>query len=194
MPSNPKAFGRIESNFDVGFTPSTYQAIEEFQKEIERRYDPKIFALVLQSALTSGAKSIVPDVRAQVPAQKYGKGRLKGAIRAKASRFLTPAAVVGIGLGKNRADKKGAYYAWIYTKGAQPHTINTRRARFLHFGSKTIRSVDHPGFAGRPFVASAVDAASPKMLFNAALITNKFLADDAFQQRIFKIREKQLGG
>ena len=194
MPQNPNALGRTQSDFEVKFTDDTYEALKTFEDEIERRYDPKVFATVLQSALTSAGKSIVPDVRSKVPGQKFGTGRLKGAVRAKASRFLTPAAVVGIGLGKNRADMKGAWWAWIYTKGARPHTITTRRARFLHFGSKTIRSVDHPGFVGRPFIPAAVEAAAPKMLANTAKITNRFLVDEAFQQRILNIRARQQGG
>ena len=193
MPNNPKAMGRVQSDFEVKFTDETYQALKAFEDEIERRYDAKTFATVLQSALTSGAKSIVPDVRAQVPGQKYGTGRLRGAIRARASRFMTPASVVGIGLGARRSDRKGAWYAWIYTKGAQPHSIEARRHRFLHFGSKVVSRVEHPGFTGRPFVPAAVERASPKMLANTAKITNKFLVDDAFQQRILNIRARQTG-
>ena len=194
MPGNSNASGRIDSDFQVKFTNETYEALRTFEDEITRRYDTKVFATVLQSALTSGAKSIVPDVRGKVPSQKFGTGRLRGAIRAKASRFMTPAAVVGISLGKRRSDRKGAWYAWIYTKGARPHTIETRRARFLHFGSKVVNRVEHPGFIGHPFIPSAVEAASPKLLTNTAKITNKFLVDDAFQQRILNIRSKQQGG
>jgi len=107
MPNNPKAMGRVQSEFEVKFTDETYQALKAFEDEIERRYDAKTFATVLQSALTSGAKSIVPDVRAQVPSQKYGTRRLRGAIRARASRFMTPASVVGIGLGALIARVRG---------------------------------------------------------------------------------------
>jgi len=194
MPSNPKAIGRIDASFDFSVSNDTFAAIKAFEDEIEKRYNANTVRTVLQTALTSGARSIVPDVRARMPAQKYGTGRLRGAIRGAASRFITPASIIGISLGKNRADPKGAYYAWIYTKGAKRHMIQTRRARFLRFGSKVVRSVEHPGFRGHSFIPQAAESALPKMVANTAKVSNRFFVDEAFQQRIFKIVDKQQGG
>jgi hypothetical protein len=194
MPSNTKALGRIDASFDFSISGDTFAAIKAFEDEIEKRYNANTVRVVLQTALTSGARSIVPDVRARMPHQKYGTGRLRGAIRGAASRFITPASIVGISLGNNRGDTKGAYYAWIYTKGAKRHTIQTRRARFLHLGSIVVRSVEHPGFLGRSFIPQAAARALPKMVANTAKVSNHFFVDEAFQQRIFKIVNKQQGG
>jgi hypothetical protein len=180
------ANGGTRSDFEIKLAPEVDKSLAAFTKEINERYDPKTVNRVLQFALVRGAASLVPLIRQDVPHQKYGTGRMQKAIRVKKSRYFTPGAVVGISLGKNRADKKGAYYAWMYTNGAKQHVEFGKRNGPLRFGPKIIYRVDHPGFKGHSFVEKSVQSHMDRALQSIAKITNKFLVDEAFSQRIFK--------
>jgi hypothetical protein len=183
------ANGRTRSEIEITLAPQVDQTLAAFSREISTRYNKASVDKILQFAVMRGASTLAPLIRADMPTQKthkYGFHRMEKAIKARPSKFYKPGAVVGISLGRRRADKKGAWYAWIYTSGAKRHTEYGRKRGPLHFGPKVLVKVDHPGFTGRPFVEKSAEQHLPSAIKTITKVVDKFLVNDAFQQRVFK--------
>lgn len=99
--------------------------VAEFKRALQQ-LTPKIAEKVTKKALRQAANMVSRQVRANAPVKT---GRLKKAIRVKASRYNTLRKNGKIGMiirvkpGKSRKDTGGAYYAgWVengYNKGSQ---------------------------------------------------------------------------
>lgn len=184
------ANGRTRSELEITLAPGVDVALATFKKEAETRFDHATVNKVMQLAIMRGASSLVPFLRAEMPTQryhKYGFRRMQGAIKARKSRFYTPGAAVGISVGRSRRDKKGAWYAWMYTSGTKPHVEVARvKNSPMKIGPKLATVVHHKGFHGRPFVEKVSMQHLPQVTETITKISTKFLVDEAFQQRIFK--------
>ena len=56
-----------------------------------------------------------------------------------------------------------AWYMRIVESGAKPHKIEAKKGGFLGFGSTVVRSVNHPGFSARGFMAAGFSAVQPRI-------------------------------
>lgn len=109
---------------------------------------------IMRTALRAGANVFLAEVKRRAPVDS-------GAL-AKTVRISTKAkkgdvsASVKVG---GKAKGEDVFYAHMVEFGTRPHKIQPKKpGGFLIFGTVRVRSVEHPGIQGRPFMRPAVDA------------------------------------
>ena len=137
---------------EVTIAEETSLALNDLESQLRRAYAPRTVLNVLQRATLDGAKALRPAVSASLPA-----GRMQKAVRAKASQFIKPASYVGISLGKSRKDPRGAYWAFIFVKGAKPHVIRAWQHEIKNRAKETSK---RGNFARMAIAGGQVGAAS----------------------------------
>lgn len=192
---------------EVTISKETSLALNDLEGQLRRAYAPKTVLNVLQRATLDGAKALRPAVASSLPG-----GRMQKAVRAKASQFIKPASYVGISLGKSRRDPRGAYWAFIFVKGAKPHVIRawsheiTTRSketskrgdyarmsiasagasgasRALKTKNGLFAAVNHPGSKGKgPIVERAVEANLRTALTAMTTSITNFLVNKTFRR------------
>jgi len=149
-----------------------FQSGEALQRQIELlKYYPEIFDKWFYPAMKEAAELVKDAVRPNIPVRT---GRAQSALGSKVihSTYLGSTNVgslgtrADIGFGK-RYGMPSARYAAALDAGAVAHKVAARRTADgkLHFSSRgrftTIGSIQHPGFAGRGFMAAGLEAAMP---------------------------------
>ena len=106
---------------------------------------------VARAALRAGCKEIAEEAKRLVPVKT---GQLRDTIRVTSRiRGGVPTASVKAG-----NPKKGVFYAHIIESGAARHHIAAEPGKMLRLLDGTrVRSVNHPGFAKKPFMRPAAD-------------------------------------
>ncbi len=108
----------------------------------------------LRQAVVEGLRVGEEYARRSHP-HKDQTGRLTGSVRGRLE-VSTPGAAVGV-------LEARAPYAKFVERGTQPHVIEARRRKALHWedggGHRFARRVQHPGTEPRPFMAPAADVA-----------------------------------
>lgn len=106
---------------------------------------------VLRGALRAGARVVQAEAKANVPVDT---GALRAGIKVSTGGKRGAAGVV---IAKVRVTGRHAFVAPWLEYGVAAHTITARRGGWLFFGAFA-RSVEHPGFAPRPFMRPALDS------------------------------------
>ena len=107
----------------------------------------KIQRNVMRAGLAAGAR-VIRDMAKMVAPRR--SGALVQSIR---TSWFHGVALVKAG---NRK-KRQAWYASIVHTGARPHRIRPRTGgSWLYFGGRYVREVQHPGFAGNPFLENVL--------------------------------------
>lgn len=104
----------------------------------------RVFVPMARRVVDRVAGQVADEAKRRAPRRT---GRLRATIRAHPARQTGPFRV--------EAQVTAGRPARLVTRGARPHLIRARRADALHFGNLFARSVQHPGFAGRPFLEPA---------------------------------------
>jgi hypothetical protein len=171
------------TGLEVTISKETSASLKDLESNLRRAYAPKVVVNVLQRATLDGANALRPAVQSALPS-----GRMQKAVRAKASRFIKPASYVGISPGKSRRDIRGAWWAWIYVKGARPHLMKNRgggsgSARALMTKNGLFAAVNHPGSKGKgPVVERAVEANLRTALTAMNTSITNFLVNKTFRR------------
>lgn len=114
-----------------------------------------------RAGLRAGAAVLLPEVKSRIPVDS---GALRDSARITTrARGATVSASVKVG-------NSVAWYAHLVEYATRPHVERPRRDQAMHFGSATVREVDHPGTRAQPFMRPAVDTAFPSMV---TAVTNK---------------------
>lgn len=148
------------SDIQIDLSKDSLEQISGLSLALAAGFSEKRIDKALTAASLAAAKGMVKPVKAAAPKRT---GRLSRAIWAKPVMRDKPGAYVGIRAGKDRSDKRGAYYRWIVTSGVRgvPYAIGPSR-----YGNKKAvvadgmpyRSVTRRrGIPGRPFVTEAVN-------------------------------------
>lgn len=149
-----------------------YSGTEALQRQIELlKYYPEIFDKHFYPAMEKAAELVKSGIRPNLPKHT---GRLENALGSRVIHSGTAAlgTRAEIGFGK-RYGMPSATYAAALNEGAVPHEETGRRTEDgrLHFSFRgrftSIGSIRHPGFAGRHFMESGLEQATPGI--NAAL-------------------------
>lgn len=131
-----------------------------------RTLPEKVQKNITRSALNAGAKVFLQEVKQNVPRRS---GDLLKTVRIS-SRNTPDGPAVSVKAG-GKVKGVDAWYARLVEYGTKPHKIAAnKKGGSLHFGSATVKSVDHPGIRPRPFMRPAVDAKFPEAV---KAITNK---------------------
>ena len=124
-------------------------AVLEYYSEIMDKY--------FRPALNMGVKSLKEAIRPNIP---VGRGRALAAFRSTIRGK-------GINLEGRVGWKGGKGAPWwinIVESGAAPHKIVSRnKGGFLWFGNHAYRSIEHPGFPARGFMAAGYAMVQPLM-------------------------------
>jgi len=108
---------------------------------------------ILRGAMRAATAVIRKAARALVPLGRTGNLR-------RSIRVSTRAFADGRVVGTVKAGGKLAWYANIVEAGARPHVITSRDRTgkgALQVGGRVVRSVQHPGFRGRRYMARAAE-------------------------------------
>jgi len=117
-------------------------------------YYPEILQKYFRPALGTSVKSLAEMIRPNIP---RATGQALAAFKSR---------VTG-GKGINLQGQVGwygnnpAWYIRLVEGGVKPHKIEARKGGFLWFGGHVVRSVDHPGFSARGFMAAGYAAMQP---------------------------------
>ena len=139
---------------------------EALQRQIELlKYYPEIFDKWFYPAMEQAAELVKSGIRPNLP---HHTGRLESALGSKVIHSGTAAlgTRADIGFGK-RYGMPSARYAAALDAGPVAHEVAGRRTAdgLLHFSSRgrftAIGSMQHPGFAGRHFMETGLEAARP---------------------------------
>lgn len=128
-------------------------------KELQAALDQvpaKVEANIMRGALRAGAKPVLKA--AQDNLRQNGSvdtGDLLASLRITSSRVRRGTVTTSIVAGGERKNKPKVWYAHIVEGGAIAHVIRARNGKLLAIG---VPSVDHPGFAGKPFLRPAFDS------------------------------------
>ena len=132
---------------------------------------PKLEANVMRGGLRDGAtKELLPEAQANLlAAGAVRTGELIAGLKVRTSARggTVSASVVSSG--------KHAYIAKWIEYGVKPHTI-TAKGGLLSFGGVFAKSVQHPGFAARPFLRPALDRSGQAAVVAVAEYIKKRLA------------------
>ena len=104
---------------------------------------------IMRGGLRAAARVVQIASRQEAPRGKTGNLRRSISV---STRSKLGGAVVEA---KVKAGGRRAWYANIVESGAKPHRIEARRGKALQIGPAFVASVQHPGFAGRGFMAKA---------------------------------------
>lgn len=117
------------------------------------KFYPEIVEKHFKSALKSAVKMTEAQIRPNIPV-------LTGTAR---DSFKSRVTGKGIDLQGQVGwwGKSKAWYINIVEYGAKPHKIVAKDGGFLGFGSTVVRSVNHPGFSKRGFMAAGFSAVQP---------------------------------
>ena len=133
---------------------------------------PRLERNVLRGALRAGAKdAILPEAKVQLAANGSVKtGELQRGLKVstggKGGRVIANVKVTG----------KHAHVAPWLEYGVAAHTITAKKSGWLSFGGLFAKSVEHPGFAAKPFMRPALDGKATEAVVKAAEYMKKRLA------------------
>jgi len=141
-----------------------FQGTEALQRQIELlKYYPELFDKWFYPAMKEAAELVKDAIRPNIPVHT---GRAQSALGSKVIHSSTLGTHADIGFGK-RYGMPSARYAAALDAGAAAHEVAARRTAdgYLHFSSRgrftAIGSIQHPGFAGRGFMAAGLEEAMP---------------------------------
>lgn len=109
----------------------------------------KLEANVLRSALRSGANVVKDEAVRMAPAKS---GLLRAGLKVSTSNRR------GTVTAKVKATGKHAFIAPWIEYGVAAHKISGKKGGWLSFGGLFAKSVQHPGFAPKPFMRPALDS------------------------------------
>ena len=115
----------------------------------------KLAKTVVRGGLRAGAVVLQQEARALVP-EKTGALRksIKVSTGIKAGRVYS----------RVRAGDKTAYYAHMVEFGTGAHKIGAKAGGFLSINGRLVRSANHPGARGKPFMRPAMDGRAASAL------------------------------
>ena len=125
------------------------------------KFYPEVMEKHFRDSLLRSTKLAENEIRPNVPtlsgrAQKTMRSRVTGA------GVNLQGQIGWWGSGSNMA-----WYINVVEHGAKPHKIVAKDGGFLGFGGTIVRSVNHPGFSARGFMAAGFSAVQP--LINAEM-------------------------
>lgn len=109
----------------------------------------KLEANVLRSALRAGANVVKAEAVRMAPVKS---GLLRAGLKVSTNNRR------GTVTAKVKATGKHAYIAPWLEYGVAAHKISGKKGGWLSFGGLFAKSVQHPGFAPRPFMRPALDS------------------------------------
>lgn len=149
------------------------EGVEELKRALADA-SKQIRTKAVRGALREAGKVIQAAARAnapvlQAPTKTRKPGTVKKAISVRASKIDKRAGNEGVfisvrplrgsrqnKLGKAGADNPNDPYYWLFVEfGTKPHPIYARRKKFLAFGGKFAKKVQHPGTKGKRFMTQA---------------------------------------
>jgi hypothetical protein len=114
------------------------------------KFYPEVVEKHFKSALKRAVKLAEDEIRPNIP------------VRTGTARDTFKSRVTGKGIDLQGQigwwGKSKAWYINIVEYGAKPHKIVAKDGGFLGFGSTVVRSVNHPGFSKRGFLAAGYAA------------------------------------
>lgn len=133
----------------------TVEGFEELQQRVSSLPE-KLRGPIMRGAMRAALVELRKLARRYVLPKRTGA--LYRSIRVSARSFRDGALI-----GKVTAGGPGAQHANLIERGTKPHRIVAKRARALTIGDgRMVRSVRHPGHAGRHFMArAAAEGARP---------------------------------
>lgn len=112
----------------------------------------KVETNIMRAALRAGCKPILEAAKKNVPVQT---GDLRDSLRITSGSTKRGRVMRSVVAGGKVKGKPGrVWYAHIVEGGAAAHVIQARNGRMLAIG---VSKVNHPGFAGKPFMRPAFD-------------------------------------
>lgn len=141
------AVWRASANGGVMATEVHVKGLAELQTYLDQ-LAPKIERNILRGALRAGMKVVQPVARANIHSVSgILAAGLKIGSRARGGRVL--ATLVSRG--------KHGPLAHLLEYGVKAHTITAKGKKALSFNGLLFQSVNHPGFAKKPFLRPALD-------------------------------------
>jgi len=140
------------------------KAMDELPAKIEKN--------VMRGALRAAAKdATLPAVKAQLQAN----GSVKTGVLMVGLKVST-GGKGGVVLSKVKITGKHAFVAPWLEYGVAAHRIVASKDKSLFFGGLFAKSVDHPGFAPKPFMRPGLETSAPEALMKAGEYMKKRLA------------------
>lgn len=134
-------------DFSVSGLREIDQALSTLPEKLQRN--------VMRAALRAGAKQIAQQAKQDAPRKT---GKLAESVRVSSRiRYGMPEASIKAG---GKVKGKNVWYAVMVEKGTVPHEIAVKKGTMSLFinGKPAGKSVQHPGFAARPFMRPAMNA------------------------------------
>lgn len=141
---------------------------------------------VMRGALRAGINVIKERAKATAPVgapsgrnvKKYGgrRGLLRDSTRVSV-RLKTGTVTASLKAGGKAKGGGDAYYATIVHQGAKPHVIKAKPGKMLRLrGGRLVKMVNHPGFAGNPWMQRAFDGQNTSAVYAVGNYISKRLA------------------
>jgi HK97 gp10 family phage protein len=128
------------STFDVPGLDALQRTLSELPDKLART--------VVRGGLRAGAVVMQQEARALVPERT---GALRKSIK------VSTGIKAGNVYSRVRAGDKVAFYAHLVEFGTGAHKIGAKSGKFLSINGRLVRTANHPGARGKPFMRPAMD-------------------------------------